>query len=270
MLLVHNGVLRPAESPLLPAGDGLAAFGLGVFETLAAYGGRPFLADAHLARLRHAAHVLRLPCPEDAALLGGIGAALAANRLHETAKARIRIVLSSPGGAEPSWWVEATPPPPHPDTARTVTGPAFVRNERSPLVGLKSTQCGDSVLAQRTARETGADEALFANTRGELCEGAWSNVFVRVGGRWSTPPLRSGCLPGVTRALVLDLFREHGLEAAETTLPIRQLDRVEAAFLTSSLREIQPISSIDGREQAIDDPLLEDLRAAYRRRTEAA
>lgn len=268
LFLVHNGEVRPSDALLLPAGDGLAAYGTGAFETLAAYRGRPFLAEAHLARLRHAAGVLRLPCPEDAALREAMDTALAANQLQETAQCRIRITLSSPADTSPCWWVEATPCPPHAATARVITSPVFVRNERSPLAGLKITHGGDSILAQRLAREAGADEALFANTRDELCEGAWSNVFVALDGRWLTPPLDSGCLPGVTRALVLELFRELGLTVEEATLSTARLDRVESAFLTSSLREIQPISSIDGRSLAIP-ALLGDLQAAYRRRTEA-
>lgn len=268
-LLVRNGEVHPTGLPLLSADDGLAAYGLGAFETLAAYRGRLFLVESHLARLRHAAGILRLPCPEDVAWRESMDAALAANQLQTADKARIRLTLSSPTDRSPSWWVEANLPPPHPPAARAVTGSDFVRNERSPLAGLKSTHCGDSILAQRFAHAAGADEALFANTRGELCEGAWSNVFVKLDGRWFTPPLESGCLPGVTRALVLDLFHELGIEAEEAPLPINRLDEVESAFLTSSLREIQPLSAIDGRGLAIPT-LLSDLQAAYRRRTEAA
>jgi branched-chain amino acid aminotransferase len=147
-----------------------------------------------------------------------------------------------------------------------VTGP-FFRNERSPLAGLKTVNYGDNAVAQRRARAAGADEALFANTRGELCEGTWSNVFVLVDGQWSTPPLSSGCLPGITRGVVLELFAELGLPVTESTRSIEGLDRVESAFLTSSLREIQPIAVMDGRELR-PSMAVEDLRAAFRGRVE--
>ncbi|HRQ90601.1 MAG TPA: aminotransferase class IV, partial [Bacteroidia bacterium] len=203
-----------------------------------------------------------LRCPEDAALLSAADEILAANGLRDADLARVRITLSSPADGSESWWVEATPPPPHPPEAAVVTGP-FVRNERSPLAGLKTVNYGENIVALRAAREAGADEALFQNTRGELCEGTWSNVFVRVADRWLTPPLDSGCLPGITRQLVIALFRELGIGIEESTLLIDEVNRVESGFLTSSLREIQPISTLDGRT-LLAAPEIRALQASYR------
>ncbi len=264
-LLVHNGVLRSAGEPVVAATDGIS-LGRGAFETIAVYRGRPFLARAHLDRLRRAAVVLGLACPDDTPLLEAMAAALAANDLANAGKARLRLTLSSPADGSANWWIEATPPPDHPPAARVVTGP-FVRNEHSPLAGLKTVNYGDNTAAQRRARAAGADEALFANTRGELCEGTWSNVFVLVDGQWSTPPLSSGCLPGITRGVVLELFAELGLPVTESTRSIDGLDRVESAFLTSSLREIQPVAAIDGRELRIAAAVV-NLHTAFRGRVE--
>lgn len=253
--VVHNGRLRPADEALVDAHDGLVSFGRGIFETIAAYRGTPFGAKEHLERLRRGADVLDLAVPDEDTLLAAMHTALEANGLLDAAKARLRLTLSSPGDGSPSWWIEATPPPPHPATARVITGP-FFRNERSPLAGLKTINYGDNVVALRLAREAGADEALFANTRDELCEGTWSNVFVRIDGTWHTPPLSSGCLPGITRGVVIGLFKEHGILLVESNLSYATLDRVESAFLTSSLREIQPVAAIDGRELESDRQLL--------------
>jgi branched-chain amino acid aminotransferase len=245
--VVHNGRLRPADEALVDAHDGLVTCGRGIFETIAAYRGNPFRAAGHLERLRRGAAVLGLAVPDEVTLLAAMHTAIEANGLLDAAKARLRLTLSSPENGSASWWIEATPPPPHPATARVITGP-FFRNERSPLAGLKTINYGDNVVALRLAREAGADEALFANTRDELCEGTWSNIFVQIDGTWRTPPLSSGCLPGITRRAVIGLFEEHGLPLIETTLSYAELDRVESAFLTSSLREIQPVAEIDGRE----------------------
>jgi len=245
--LVHNGRLRPADEALVDAHDGLVICGRGIFETIAAYRGKPFHAVEHLERLRRGAAVLELSVPEEDTLLASMHTALEANGLLDAGKARLRLTLSSPGDGNASWWIEATPPPTHPATARVITGP-FFRNERSPLAGLKTVNYGDNVVALRLAREAGADEALFANTRDELCEGTWSNIFVRIDGTWHTPPLSSGCLPGITREVVIGLFKEHGLPLVESTLSYAALDRVKSAFLTSSLREIQPVAAIDGKE----------------------
>lgn len=267
MFLIFNGTLSPVEQPLLPAGDGLAAYGFGLFETLAAYQGRPFQFEAHYRRLREGAARLGLTCPKEEALWSAMGTLLEKNGLQDAARARLRLTLSSPGPGKESWWLEATSPPAHAGEAVVYTDPALVRNERSLLVGLKCTQGGDSLLAQRLAREQGGDEALFCNTRGELCEGAWSNLFVKIEGQWCTPPLDSGCLPGITRATVLGLFAELGLAAQERPVPASLLDRIEAAFLTSSLREIQPVARLGGR--ALDQPSeIARLQAAYRQQTE--
>lgn len=262
--IVHNGDLLSSSAPLLSVGDRLVQCGRGAFETLAAYRGRIFLAGEHFARLRQAARLLDLPCPSDEELTAAARTALEANDLAAAEIARVRITLSSPPDGASSWWVEATMPPPHPPAARVITGP-FVRNERGLLAGLKTVNCGENFAALHLAREAGADEALFGNGRDELCEGTWSNVFVRIGDRWITPPLSSGCLPGITRRLVLELLSESGHSAFEETLLIRELERVESAFLTSSLREIQPIAAIDGKPLQ-PDPLVARLHAAYRER----
>lgn len=258
---IHNGVLRETGAEVVSVNDGALVRGQGAFETIAAYHGRPFLAAEHLGRLRRAAAALELDCPPEADLLTAMETLLTANQVAALARARVRLTLTAPVTGGPSWFVEAGPPPVHPERARVITIP-FTRNERSALAGMKTINYGENVVALRLARESGADEALFGNTRDELCEGTWSNVFLYLDGTWLTPPLSSGCLPGVTRALVLELFRELGVPVKEVVIPLSDLPLAEAAFLTSSLREIQPVSAIDGRE--LPEPSdLPRLRAAF-------
>jgi len=260
---IHNGVLREAGSEVLSVNDGALIRGQGAFETIAVYHGRPFLTAAHLGRLRRAAAVLDLDCPPEADLIAAMETLLTANQVAALARARVRLTLTAPAAGGPSWFVEAGPPPVHPERARVITIP-FTRNERSALAGLKTINYGENVVALRLAREAGADEALFGNTRDELCEGTWSNVFLYRDGTWLTPPLTSGCLPGVTRAVVLELLEELGLPVEEAVIPLGELPLAEAAFLTSSLREIQPITAIDGRElpEPSDLPRLREAFAA--------
>jgi branched-chain amino acid aminotransferase len=262
--LIHNGTLRKAGSEVLPIEDGAPARGQGAFETIAAYHGRPFLAAAHLGRLRRAAARLDLDCPPDHVFLDAMEILLSANRLDQEAKARIRLTLTAPPQGGASWFIEAGPVPSHGITARVVTIP-YARNERGALSGLKTISYGENAVAMQLARAAGADEALFANTRDELCEGTWSNIFLYSKGCWLTPPLSSGCLPGVTRALVLELFRELGLAAKEVPIPMTDLPTAEGAFLTSSLREIQTIMAIDARELP-ESPDLASLREAFAER----
>jgi branched-chain amino acid aminotransferase len=123
-----------------------------------------------------------------------------------------------------------------------------VRNERSAIAGVKTTSYAENVVALEYARERGASEALFANTRGELCEGTGSNVLVVIGGELITPPLSSGCLAGITRELLLEWAAEEGLPIVEKDLPIEVLADAEDVLLASSTRGVQPVSVIDGRE----------------------
>ncbi|MCE9519598.1 MAG: aminotransferase class IV, partial [Verrucomicrobia bacterium] len=122
------------------------------------------------------------------------------------------------------------------------------RNERSASAGAKCSSYADNILALGAAHSRGAGEAVFANTRGELCEGATTNVFIVRNGRTFTPPLSSGCLPGITRELVLECCCSHGDPIEEKKLSFSALLQAEEAFLTSSIRGVQPISHIDGRK----------------------
>jgi branched-chain amino acid aminotransferase len=138
---------------------------------------------------------------------------------------------------------------------------AWLRNERGALAGLKTTSYAENARALAHARREGADEAVFANTAGNLCEGTGSNVFVVVDGRLITPPLSAGCLAGVTRDLVLE-----SSEAREEDLPISRFNAadVEEAFLTSTMREVAPIHTINGEPQmACPGPLTAAAREAF-------
>jgi branched-chain amino acid aminotransferase len=136
------------------------------------------------------------------------------------------------------------------------------RNERGALAGLKTTSYGENVRALSYAAERGGSEAIFANTAGELCEGTGSNVFVVIGGRLITPPLSSGCLAGVTRALVLEW-----VGAAEDALPVDALSNADEAFLTGTTRDVQPIRRVNGSElTAVPGPITRKAAEVFRMR----
>ena len=107
-------------------------------------------------------------------------------------------------------------------------------------------ESGLHVIALAHARERGASEAIFANTVGNLCEGTGTNIVVEHEGRLVTPPLSSGCLAGVTRALVIETS-----DVVEADLPIGVLRTTGEAFLTSSTRDVMGIHRVDNRELAI-------------------
>src|SRR5690606_3001999 len=116
------------------------------------------------------------------------------------------------------------------------------RNDRSAVVGVKSTSYADNWLALAEARRRDCGEAIFADTEGRLCEGSGSNVVVGLDGRLLTPSLASGALGGIGRELVLE-----ATDVVEAELPLSSLHDADEAFLTSSIRGVQPIRSVDGR-----------------------
>jgi len=245
-----DGALRPvAEARVSPFDHGILV-GDGVFETLRVYGSVPFAWRRHLERLAISAAGLGLEVPDSASLRDAADGVLAANNLTE---GRLRITVTggpAPLGSErgdgaPTVIVAAGAAREWPPAERVVTVP-WPRNERGATSGLKTISYAENVRALAYAHERDATEAIFLNTRGELCEATGSNVFVVSDATLLTPPGDSGCLLGVTRALVLELCPELGIDIEEHALGPSAIVDAEEAFLTSSTREVQPISHVDG------------------------
>ena len=251
-----NGILTGVEAARVSPLDHGLLVGDGVFETLGVYDGVPFAWRRHHERLARSASGLNLSIPASEELRRAADAVLVANGIE---RGRLRITVTggpSPLGSErgdehPTVIVAAAPAHARPPTERVVTVP-WPRNERGATAGLKTISYAENVRALAYAQERGASEAIFANTRGELCEATGSNVFLVVDGVVCTPPERSGCLLGVTRALVLELSAQLGVPHEERTVPLAALAGADEAFLTSSTREVAPIARVD--EQELDAP----------------
>jgi branched-chain amino acid aminotransferase len=250
VLWLDGALVRASEAGVSPFDHGLLV-GDGVFETLRVYGGVPFAWTRHYARLVRSAAGLGLTAPGSQELRAAVDEVLAANGLSE---GRVRLTVtggpsplgSERGDAPPTVIVVTAPAAPWPATVDVVVVP-WSRNENGAVSGLKTTSYAENVRALAYARERGAGEAVFLNTRGELCEATGSNLFVIGDGVVRTPPADAGCLLGVTRALVLELCAENGIPADEAVLGSDALREAEEAFLTSSTREVQPIGRVDGR-----------------------
>jgi branched-chain amino acid aminotransferase len=243
---LDGDLVEAAAARVSPFDHGLLV-GDGVFETVRVYGGQPFAWRRHLDRLAHSASGLGLAVPDRGTLRAAADAVLAANghveaRLRITVTGGVAPLGSERGEAGPTVIVATSEVKPWPDSVRVVVVP-WVRNDRGATAGLKTTSYAENVRALAYAHERGASEAIFANTRDELCEATGSNVFVVRDGVVATPPGASGCLLGVTRALVLEL----GIPVEETALPLDALRDADEAFLTSTTREVQPIAAVDDR-----------------------
>ncbi|MFD5030493.1 aminotransferase class IV [Streptomyces sp. NPDC058405] len=242
-----NGGLRTAEGARVSVFDHGLTVGDGIFETAKTVQGRPFALTRHLDRLSRSARGLGLPEPDLDEVRRACTAVLDANpmelgRLRITYTGGLSPLGSDRGDEGPTLIVAVGETKRRPDTTAVITVP-WTRNERGALTGLKTTSYAENVVALARAHERGASEALFANTVGQLCEGTGSNVFVVLDGELHTPPLASGCLAGITRALAAEWSG-----ARETDLPLDVLERADEIFVTSSLRDVQAVHRVDGRE----------------------
>ncbi|MDQ0797449.1 aminotransferase class IV [Streptomyces sp. B1I3] len=242
-----DGGLRDADDARVSVLDHGLTVGDGVFETVRVAEGRPFALTRHLERLTRSARGLGLPDPDLDEVRRALAAVIGANpvalgRLRITYTGGLSPLGSDRGDAGPSLFVALDEAARRPDTTAVITVP-WTRNERGALSGLKTTSYAENVVALARAHERGASEALFPNTAGRLCEGTGSNVFVVLDGRIHTPPVASGCLAGITRALAVEWTG-----AQETDLPMDVLEQAEEIFLTSTLRDVQAVHRVDGRE----------------------
>ena len=264
---INGRIVSTSEARISPFDHGFLV-GDGVFETLVARHGKPFTPTRHWRRLVASCQAMNIVPPDFETYVNAMLATMQANELTD---ARIRVTLTSGDGplgsdrgeAPATMIVATTPLKPWPPTDTVMTVP-WTRNERSALAGIKSTSYGDNVRALALAHGEGAGDAIFANTRDELCEGTGTNIFIVSAGVVKTPPLSSGCLAGITRGLVLEACAAAGIAVEEVTLPIEALHRCEEAFLTSSTRDVHPLARVDQRAMpGVDGPVTQRVEKAF-------
>lgn len=265
---LHDRLVAPHEATVSVLDHGLTV-GDGVFETTKVEYGVPFALTRHLGRLEQSAAALGLPLPPADRIREA--AAAVCGQLKDVELARLRITVT--GGVGPAGSLRGAGPPTLLVTAARAqrpTGPETAilvpwrRNHRGALTGVKSTSYAENVVALAAARKAGVGEALFANVADELCEGTGTNVFCVLDGVAVTPPLESGCLAGITRALVLAWCPE----VLERPISLEELTRAQEVFVTSSTRDVHGVSEVDGRrpggpEAAVPGPVTAKIAAAF-------
>ena len=261
---LNGSLLADPHGPAVTVSDHGMTVGDGVFEAVKVVDGVPFALTRHLARLAFSARGLGLPDLPEAEVRRGVDAVLAQEhlplgRLRITYTGGVAPLGSGRGDNPPTLVVVADVLAPSAPTTSVVTVP-WSRNERGALAGLKTTSYAENVVALAYAREHGATEAIFANTAGHLCEGTGSNVFYVVDGELRTPTLASGCLAGISRALLLEW---HG--AREVDEPVEVLADAEEIFLVSTTRDVQAVTRCDGRALEVG-PVTEGCRKLWAER----
>jgi branched-chain amino acid aminotransferase len=276
--VVIDGQLLGPDDAKVSVYDRGFLFGDAVFEVLRTYGGALFAWDEHYARLRRSAGRVFIDVPVDGATLRAeVERALAATGNDES---NVRIVLTrgtgpvtlDPGTAGAPLrvvLVEPVAPPPREAYAAGIAA-VTIRTQRTAdgtaASGAKVTNYLESLLAVREAKAQGAQEALVVDGRGDVVEGATSNVFVVKGGRLATPPVDAGILAGITRAHVLDAATAAGLPVDQRTLRPEDLYAADEVFVTSSIREVLPVVRVDGRTigAGVPGPVARALHRAFR------
>jgi branched-chain amino acid aminotransferase len=273
-----NGEIVPAERATVSILDNGFTFGDAVYETLRTYGGRPFHLERHLRRLRASAGRLGIEIPLDDAEMARRLDALLVRAAND--ESYIRIVVSRGRGdisykfdrvQGPTVVLVAKPYERFPDWYYTRGIPVILSSVRrnSPRAldpAIKSCNLLNNILAVREAQAQGAVEPLMLNETGEVAEGASSNVFLAREGSLVTPPLEAGILPGITREIVLELCRAHEIPRREEPVAVKDLLAADEAFITSTLKEIVPIATVDGRAVGAGrpGPITLRLLQAYR------
>lgn len=259
---INGDLLSDPTAPAVPVTDHGLTVGDAVFEAVKVVDGQPFALQRHLDRLERSAAGLGLVGLDPEQVRRGVHAVL---EDHPMPLGRLRITvtggnapLGSGRGTDPvTVIVVASPMDPAPETTAVITVP-WPRNERGALAGLKTTSYGENVLALARAQETGASEAIFANLAGHLCEGTGTNVFYVVDGEVRTPTLASGCLAGVTRALLIEWFG-----ATEVDEPIEVAAGAEEIFLVSTTRDVQGVHRWDERTLPAPGPVTQQAAKVW-------
>ncbi|MEH0983815.1 aminotransferase class IV [Micromonospora sp. CPCC 205556] len=256
--VLGRGVVPAGESVL--RGDDLGVLrGDGLFETMHLRGGRPWLRDAHLARLRTGAAAVELPLPSDEVLVELLESVAAGWPAEVEGALRLVCTRGPEGGGLPTIYATLGEVAVASRRARrdgvtvatlSLGVPAAARPELDWLpVGIKSTSYGASSAARRWAARNGADDVLWVSSDGYVLEGPSANVVWLDGGTLCTVPAgATGILPGTTVAWLLAHAGEVGLAAAERMVTADGLRAADGVWFTSSVRGLAPLRTLDGAE----------------------
>jgi len=279
-----NGRIARAEDAVIPVYDHGFLYGEGVYETLRTYNRVPFLYDRHARRLRASAGHIALTVPfSDDELSSWIGDTMAAAGAFQ--EAYIRVLLTR-GVGELSYDLQSTPVPSlviivkplEEPPARVLTDgikvalvPILRNHPGSVNPIIKSNNLLNNALAMQEANRRGADEGLMCNYRGELSECSQANFFIVRDGVAMTPANDAGLLKGLTRDFLFEVGQDAGVEVRYETLMPADLETADEAFITSTTRELSPVTQIDDRPvgNGKPGPVTRKLLEAYRQRAHA-
>lgn len=253
--------LPVAEARISPLDRGFL-FGDGVYEVIPAYAGRLFHLDKHLKRLQYSLDAIRLKNPQSeaqwSALLGGLvtqnGGGDQAVYLQVTRGTDVGRDHAFPAAIPATLFAMSSTLPPLPEALKTKGARAMTLPDiRWHRCDIKATSLLANVLLRQQAMEAACNEAVLVRD-GYATEGTSSGLFMVEAGVIVTPPKGPELLPSVTRDVVLELARSNGLPAREERIPVASLARAGEIWFVSSMREVYPVTELDGRPVADGRP----------------
>jgi branched-chain amino acid aminotransferase len=267
-----NGQLIEIARATVSISNPALLHGVGLFETLRAYDGRPFRLQQHVDRLARSARHFDMPVLDVLDQIPqAVQSVLEANNLKN---ARIRFTVTPPGAHgdhdHPTLLVAAQQtsgyPPELYENGMTVhLCTRWRQSAHDPLASHKTTSYFSRLLALRDAQAAGCGEGLWFTPDNHLAEGCISNVFMVKNGRPRTPPLDTPVLPGVTRATVIELAAAAGIAIEEVPCAINDLLDADEVFLTNAIMEVMPVTRVEQRTIANEKPgpVTSQLARAY-------
>ena len=272
MIVFLNGKFLPAADAVVPLNDRGFLLGDGIFETMRVANGKPFRMAQHLERMTRGAEFLKIKPPFTPKELQKLAIELIEkNNLPE---AILRVTLTrGPGlrGYSPknsntptvAMTVNSLPPVNDEEPVQwSMVTSAFRIPASDALASFKTTSKLLNVVARAEAEEKGADEALLLNTNGEVAETAGGNIFWVYQDKICTVPTGRGVLPGITRAVVLEICQSLGLETNKRVIKLEHLRNAEGIFVTQSALGLVPVVALDGLPVA-PSPLVDQIGSAY-------
>jgi branched-chain amino acid aminotransferase len=279
-VMIDGRILAPEEAKISVFDRGFL-YGDAVFETVRTYGGRPFALEQHLTRLQaSAARVfIDMPVPLETlrrdvmSVLDAAGNAEAYIRIMVTRGRGTSLGLDPVLAKSPSYVVivaplEAPPESTYEKGIATITYRTQRLADDTDASGAKLANYLVAVLAMREAREASAAEALIVDREGHVLEGSTSNLFLYDEKKLVTPPHSAGILLGITRRHVLEVAAEAGLTLEERVVNVDELFGAEEVMITSSIREVVPVVTVDGRPvgSGTPGPVARDLLRRFRQK----
>jgi aminodeoxychorismate lyase len=270
MLVFLNGQFLPEANAVIPVNDRGFLLGDGLFETIRVVNGKPFRFAQHLERMTRGADFLRIKPPFAPKELEKFASQLIEQ--NKSSDAILRVTLTrGPGERGYNFNGECKPtlamalhaaPSLEKSIEWNLVTSSFRIPAADPISSFKTTSKILHVMARAEAKEKGADEALLINTNGEVAETASGNIFWIYQDKICTVPTGRGVLPGITRAVVLEICQSLGLQVNKRVIKPDALRNSEGIFVTQSALGIVPVTSLDG-ESVTPSPLVDQIAQAY-------